>query len=184
MPSPATPGVASPGVVFHRQCGGGHPGRSAGQADWLHAWRGRGARHDDPRLSLVHPGQPGRGVRRGPVGLIRPRDRRRARPDRRQPANQPAGAPRTAHNPPRFQRHSLRIEHPGNIMVRVEQKLRCIAKGRIGRLPLRIGMAMWADDRQPRYGAVRPRRNSAGARFHRKQSIGIQGKRTLHHALV
>ena len=63
-------------------------------------------------------------------------------------------------DPQGLHRHTLRIEHAEDIMVRVQQELGGVTEILVVRKPDRIGMAVRTDDREPGHFCVKPARDS------------------------
>ena len=73
-----------------------------------------------------------------------------------------------------FQPHALRIKHPEQVMIGLQQQLGGIAEGRIGGKPFRVGMPVRADDRQVRNLAIERAGNGAYGRVGREEPVGIE----------
>ncbi|CAA9528873.1 MAG: Homolog of fucose/glucose/galactose permeases, partial [uncultured Sphingomonadaceae bacterium] len=80
-------GDADPVLLLHRLPRDRHSGREACQADRLHAWRGRRARHHDAWVPPVHPRVADRDLRPVPPRPVRARERRGDCAGGRQPAD-------------------------------------------------------------------------------------------------
>src|SRR5580700_6289320 len=114
-------------------------------------------------------------------GMGKPQPRRRTSeevPVRRQdvPDLARVGLDRTAVEAPdteRFERDTLAVEHPEDVMVRNDEKRRGVRKWLIAREPCGVGVTVRTDDRQPGDFGIEAARYGANRRLRRKQAIGM-----------
>ena len=81
-----------------------------------------------------------------------------------------------------FQRHALRIEHPEEVMIGLQQQGGGIGERLVRCEPGRIGVAMGADDRQACDRFVEIARDRPHTRIGREQAVGIEPQRLCHDA--
>src|ERR1019366_2289427 len=77
-------------------------------------------------------------------------------------------------NPQRLQRHALRVQHPENVVVRLDEQRSRIGKRLILGEPARISMTVWRNDRQVANSLIQLHSHGARGGFSRKKSICIQ----------
>ena len=80
----------------------------------------------------------------------------------------------------RVKPHTLAVEHPENVMVRLQQQLGRLAPGAIVGEPSRISMPVRADNRQPGDLGVERARDRPLRGIARKQAVGVKNKWSAH----
>ena len=73
-----------------------------------------------------------------------------------------------------FQPHALRVEHPKQVVIWLEQQLGGVAEGLVERKPGRVGMPVRADDRQVPDARIKLARDAADFLVRRKQTVFVQ----------
>lgn len=123
-------------------------------------------RHVEAEHLAEHMAQPHRRGRAAEeVGMFGERPPCRARIGRRHPG--------LARHAQVVERHTLRIEHAVDVVIRREQQFGRVRPVGVGREPGRIGMPVRADDRQPGHFGIERTRDAPRAIFRRKQPVGV-----------
>jgi len=75
---------------------------------------------------------------------------------------------------PLLKGHAGAVEHPVEVVVGREQQAGGVGEGRVRREPLRVGVAVRADDRQAGHFFVEPARHAPHRRVRREQPIFVE----------